>query len=109
MEEGLIRLKRDDYLHPYPPAPGSKFCLYCGIGWMKDGTGCRECGSVEHYVLDSNKVNRNVLDFPTAFAVQRNAELTHDPKCSNIQTDGALLCDCAAVEREYDRIIAEAA
>jgi hypothetical protein len=104
-----IDLKRDDYLHPYPPKPSSKFCLYCGIAWVEDGTGCRECGSIEHYVLDKNKVLRRFLDFPSAFAIARNAELTHDPKCSEAQTGGALLCDCDAVQREYDRIVAKAA
>lgn len=101
-----IDLKRDDYLHPYPAESSIPFCLYCGIG--SNHTVCQLCGSIEHYVVDKNKINKRVLDFPTAFAIQRNAKLTHDPECSFVQTNGALLCDCSAIEKEYARLIAEA-
>lgn len=105
-----IDLKRDNYLHPYPAEPSIRFCLYCGSGWRNEGdTACPSCKSIEHYVLDKNKVNRKRLDFPTAFAIARNAELSHDPKCSEVQTDGALLCDCGAVQNEHNRLMKEVA
>lgn len=105
-----VDLKRDDYLHPYPAAPSIPYCLYCGIGWRESESACPECGSIEHYVLDKNKVLKRFIDFPTGFAIARNApHLEHDPKCSEVTTDGAFLCDCNAIVREWERIVAEAA
>lgn len=43
------------------------------------------------------------LDFPTAWYLA-NEGLQHTSLyCSYVQTDGALLCDCGAVEREWER------
>lgn len=36
---------------------------------------------------------KDMLDFPTAFEIQRNEDLEHHPKCSQ----PAMLCDCGAV------------
>lgn len=50
------------------------------------------------------------LDFPTAWAIQREVgeSLVHDPKCSSVpgwcaMSGPGLLCDCGAVDREWER------
>lgn len=49
-------------------------------------------------------VREDFLDFPTAWRIlEESPELAHDPRCSYEQTDGGLLCDCGAVEREWER------
>lgn len=43
------------------------------------------------------------LDFPTAWWIQEQG-LTHtDPRCSAVQSNGAFLCDCGAVNAEWTR------
>jgi hypothetical protein len=49
-----------------------------------------------------------VMDFPAAWAYVRERALTHgtdehDPRCSFVQTNGALLCDCDVIWDEYVR------
>jgi hypothetical protein len=47
------------------------------------------------------------LDFPLAWAIA-NAGVNHtDPACSYVQTTGALLCDCGAVEKAYSERLEE--
>lgn len=55
---------------------------------------------------DANAVLLNGLNYPSAFAIQTTVghALEHDPKCSYVQADGALLCDCDAVVREWERL-----
>lgn len=49
-------------------------------------------------------VREDFLDFPTAWRILRESpDLEHHLRCSYEQTDGALLCDCGAVEREWER------
>lgn len=50
------------------------------------------------------------LDFPTAWAIQREvgATLTHHPRCSSVPgwdpiSGPHMLCDCGAVEKEWER------
>jgi hypothetical protein len=50
------------------------------------------------------------LDYPTAWAIQNEVgpSLDHDPKCSSVpghhpMAGPAFLCDCGAVEREWER------
>lgn len=50
------------------------------------------------------------LDFPTAWAIQREVgpSLEHDPRCSSVSgwhpmSGPGLLCDCGAVAREHER------
>lgn len=53
-------------------------------------------------------------DYPTAWAIQRShgETLEHHPNCSSVPgwdpiSGPGLLCDCGAVEREWERIKAE--
>ncbi|BEL07812.1 hypothetical protein Q0Z83_060030 [Actinoplanes sichuanensis] len=43
------------------------------------------------------------LDFPTAWYIADKGVVHTDRRCSYIQTFGALLCDCGAVEAEWRR------
>lgn len=50
------------------------------------------------------------LDYPTAWAIQKEAgeTLDHHPKCSSVPRKGSMsgpgfLCDCGALEREWER------
>lgn len=50
------------------------------------------------------------LDFPTAWAIQREVgeTLDHDPRCSSVPgwhplSGPGFLCDCGAVGREWER------
>lgn len=45
-----------------------------------------------------------MLDFPTAWRLARRGLVHTSWRCSYVQTWGALLCDCGAVESEYHRI-----
>lgn len=51
---------------------------------------------------------QNFMDFPTAWAIQRNMHdsLMHDEKCSSVPgwhpfSGPAFLCDCGAVETQW--------
>lgn len=50
------------------------------------------------------------LDFPTAWKIQRETTLDHDPECSsNPEHPSGMggphwLCDCGAVRREWERL-----
>lgn len=53
-------------------------------------------------------------DFPTAWAIQEHADLTHHPRCSSLPgwhplSGSGLLCDCGAVVKEWERRAALAA
>jgi hypothetical protein len=41
------------------------------------------------------------IDYPTAWELV-NTPLEHHPRCSFEQTNGALLCDCDALYREWE-------
>lgn len=45
-----------------------------------------------------------MLDFPTAWRLAHRGLLHTSWRCSYVRTWGGLLCDCGAVEREYERI-----
>jgi hypothetical protein len=48
------------------------------------------------------------IDFPTAWDMQRTGRLDHmDDKCSASQTNGAMLCDCGALNVEWETLKAE--
>lgn len=70
----------------------------------KTGTGRRQtCGLHNH----AAPVREDFIDFPTGWRIQCEG-LTHtDPRCSAVQTDGAMLCDCPALEAEWHRRVAE--
>jgi hypothetical protein len=56
-------------------------------------------------------LNRTVLDFPTAWAIQEAGGLTHHPRCSSVPgwhalSGPGLLCDCGAVRAEWTRLLA---
>lgn len=45
-----------------------------------------------------------IMDFPQAWDyVRSHPELEHDPKCSWVQTNEAMLCDCHVINDEYHR------
>lgn len=51
---------------------------------------------------------RAIMDFPTAWAYVRERATKHgtgehDPRCSFVTENGALLCDCAVLWDEYAR------
>lgn len=51
-------------------------------------------------------VRSDFIDFPTGWRIQCEG-LTHvDQRCSAAQTDGAMLCDCAALRTEWERRVA---
>ncbi len=57
-------------------------------------------------------IRTDMLDFPTAWKIQRECQLEHHEKCSSVpgwhpMSGPGLLCDCAAVEREWERLKAE--
>src|SRR5690242_11251447 len=43
-------------------------------------------------------------DFPTVWAICRSGIGHADPRCSYVQTGGAILCDCEAVEAAWTRL-----
>lgn len=50
--------------------------------------------------------NPDVLDFPTAWAIQEAGGIEHHPRCSSVpgwcaMSGPSLLCDCGAVERQW--------
>ena len=54
--------------------------------------------------------SRTTLDYPTAWAIQKEVgeTLDHHPNCSSVPgwhalSGPGLLCDCGAVEREWER------
>lgn len=56
------------------------------------------------------------LDYPTAWAIQKEVgeTLEHHPRCSSVPgwcslSGPGILCDCGAVEREYERRLADTA
>lgn len=52
-----------------------------------------------------------IMDWPTAWAFIRDEHPDHDehhPRCSWVQTNGALLCDCHVLNDEYERRAAKA-
>lgn len=45
----------------------------------------------------SENLDLDHIDFPTAWAIQRVGLDHTDQKCSAVQTNGAMLCDCKAL------------
>lgn len=48
-------------------------------------------------------VREDFIDFPTAWRIQREGVTHTSVLCSAVHADGALLCDCGAVEDEWKR------
>jgi hypothetical protein len=50
-------------------------------------------------------MSTDFIDFPAGFLLQREIGVTIDahldPRCSAVQTDGALLCDCGAIAVQW--------
>jgi len=62
-------------------------------------------------IIECVKRCPDFVDFPTAWAVQRDRgdKLEHHPRCSSVAgwdpiSGPHFLCDCGAVEKEADRI-----
>lgn len=53
-------------------------------------------------------IRLDMLDFPTGWAIQRRGLEHLHPKCSAVQTDGAFLCDCGAIEAAWHLLRREA-
>lgn len=54
----------------------------------------------------------DMLDFPTAWEIQRQERITHHEHCSSVPgwhplSGPGFLCDCGAVEREWERLKAQ--
>jgi hypothetical protein len=73
---------------------------------------CRDCTEIGHYTFpiphaDGTRcvlgVREDFLDFPTAWRIAREGVAHTDPRCSYVQTSGGLLCDCGAIEAEWER------
>ena len=54
---------------------------------------------------NDDPVREDFLDYPTAWRIAKEGVKHTTDKCSYVQTDGALLCDCGAVRFEWDRRI----
>lgn len=55
--------------------------------------------------------NREMLDFPTAWAIQERGGLEHHQRCSSVPgwhplSGPGLLCDCGAVGAEWRALLA---
>lgn len=46
-----------------------------------------------------------MLDFPTAWRIANRGLIHTTWRCSYVQSNGAMLCDCPALEREWLRMI----
>ena len=44
------------------------------------------------------------IDFPTAWWIQEQGLGHTDERCSAVQSNGAFLCDCGAVEADWKRL-----
>jgi hypothetical protein len=73
---------------------------------------CGACTEVSHDALpiphpDGSRcvlpVREDFIDFPTGWRLAREGVVHTDPRCSYVQTGGALLCDCGAIETEWAR------
>lgn len=58
------------------------------------------------------KVRTDFLDFPTAWKIQKETKLKHDPKCSSVpgwhpMSGSHFLCDCGAMVDEWKRLVVE--
>lgn len=56
----------------------------------------------------------DMLDYPTAWEIQRTTNLSHLERCSSVpgwhDSAGPMwLCDCGAVNREWERLKAQSA
>lgn len=57
--------------------------------------------------LEMQVFDRDFLDFPTAWRIQRERPgLDHHPRCSSVPgwdpiSGPAFLCDCGAIQREF--------
>ena len=56
---------------------------------------------------DSGPVREDFLDFPTAWRITNEGVDHTSPRCSYVQTEGALLCDCGAIQTEWERRVAQ--
>jgi transcriptional regulator with XRE-family HTH domain len=52
---------------------------------------------------ETEPVREDMLDFPTGWRLANEGIEHPDPRCSYVQTDGALLCDCGAIQTEWRR------
>lgn len=43
------------------------------------------------------------IDFPTGWHIARQGVVHTSRKCSYVQTWGSLLCDCGAIQAEWER------
>ena len=58
--------------------------------------------TIDEEIIEIVKGHRDFLDFPTGFKLDKLVVHT-DPKCSSLQTKGALLCDCGAIEAAFEK------
>jgi hypothetical protein len=51
-------------------------------------------------------VREDFIDLPTGWRLQREGVQHTDDRCSAVQTNGGMLCDCGAIETEWSRRVA---
>lgn len=90
----------------FGPSDPQAACTTCGA-WE----GCVAPGWRDRIVESLAAIRLDMLDFPTAWEIQRRG-VEHNPRCSSVPgwspiSGPALLCDCGAVETEWRRLVAE--
>lgn len=56
--------------------------------------------------MADDPVREDFIDFPTGWRIANEGVEHTDPRCSYVQTNGALLCDCGAIRVEWERRVA---
>lgn len=64
-------------------------------------------------IVDAMRKCPDVLDYPTAWAIQKHAAIPHGAMCSSVPgwhplSGAGLLCDCGSVQSEWERLKKEA-
>jgi len=59
--------------------------------------------------VSNSKISLDMLDYPTAWAIQETADLKHGDRCSSVPGWDPLsgpmwLCDCGAVEAHWEQL-----
>lgn len=53
--------------------------------------------------MSTEPIREDFLDYPTAWRIAKEGVEHTSDQCSQVQTAGALLCDCGAVRVEWER------
>ncbi len=61
---------------------------------------------VDRQAATREPVREDFLDFPTAWRIANEGVEHTDPRCSYVQHNGGFLCDCGAIQVEWERRVA---